>query len=44
MYFLIGNYGINEKDYESKKFYVVGVVVYECLDEGFYYEVMYSFK
>ncbi|MEW4271633.1 carbamoyl phosphate synthase small subunit [Priestia megaterium] len=43
-YPLIGNYGINEKDYESKKPHVAGVVVYECSDEGFHYEAMYSFK
>lgn len=43
-YPLIGNYGINEKDFESKKPHVAGVVVYECSDEGFHYEAMYSFK
>ncbi|TYR79534.1 carbamoyl phosphate synthase small subunit [Priestia megaterium] len=43
-YPLIGNYGINKDDYESKKPHVAGVVVYECSDEGFHYESMHSFK
>ncbi|MBM7702599.1 carbamoyl phosphate synthase small subunit [Metabacillus iocasae] len=43
-YPLIGNYGINEHDYESKKPHVSAVVVYECCENGFHYEAMYSFK
>ncbi|MFC3883702.1 carbamoyl phosphate synthase small subunit [Bacillus songklensis] len=43
-YPLIGNYGINEQDYESKKPHVAGVVVYECWDQGFHYEATYTLK
>lgn len=43
-YPLIGNYGINEQDYESKKPHVAGVVVYECWDQGFHYEAAYTLK
>ncbi len=43
-YPLIGNYGINEQDFESKKPHVAGVVVYECWDQGFHYEAVYTLK
>lgn len=34
-YPLIGNYGINEKDFESKKPQVKAAVVYEACDRSF---------
>lgn len=41
-YPLIGNYGINEKDFESKKPHVAGVIVYEANQEPSHYEAGYS--
>jgi carbamoyl-phosphate synthase small subunit len=43
-YPLIGNYGINEDDFESKMPHVAGVVVYEAADEVFHYQAKYSLK
>jgi carbamoyl-phosphate synthase small subunit len=43
-YPLIGNYGINEQDYESKKPHAAGVIVHECWDEKFHYEALYTLK
>lgn len=43
-YPLIGNYGINEIDFESKKPHVAGVVVYEAKETAFHYEANYSLK
>ncbi|MBB6283383.1 carbamoyl phosphate synthase small subunit [Geobacillus subterraneus] len=41
-YPLIGNYGINEEDFESKRPHVEAVIVYEASDEGFHYGAKYS--
>ncbi|CAM3996288.1 MULTISPECIES: carbamoyl phosphate synthase small subunit [Geobacillus] len=41
-YPLIGNYGINENDFESKRPHVEAVVVYEASREGFHYGAKYS--
>jgi carbamoyl-phosphate synthase small subunit len=41
-YPLIGNYGINEDDFESKRPHVEAVVVYEASREGFHYGAKYS--
>lgn len=43
-YPLIGNYGINEKDFESKKPQVKAAVVYEACDHFSHYEAVYSLK
>jgi len=43
-YPLIGNYGINEKDFESKKPHVKGVIVYETSKEGYHYQSEKSLK
>jgi carbamoyl-phosphate synthase small subunit len=43
-YPLIGNYGINEADFESEMPHVAGVVVYEANEEVFHYEAKYSLK
>lgn len=43
-YPLIGNYGINEINFESKKPHVAGVVVYEAKETSFHYEAKYSLK
>ncbi|WP_338472148.1 carbamoyl phosphate synthase small subunit [Niallia sp. XMNu-256] len=43
-YPLIGNYGINEADFESKKSHVAGVVVYEAKEVSFHYEAKKSLK
>ncbi|MEW4285376.1 carbamoyl phosphate synthase small subunit [Priestia koreensis] len=43
-YPLIGNYGINEHDYESKQPHVAGVIVYECSEAGHHYEATYSLQ
>ncbi|WP_027408940.1 carbamoyl phosphate synthase small subunit [Anoxybacillus tepidamans] len=43
-YPLIGNYGINETDFESKKPHVQAVVVYEASSQGYHYEAKYSLK
>ncbi|WP_141432811.1 carbamoyl phosphate synthase small subunit [Bacillus sp. 03113] len=41
-YPLIGNYGINEHDFESKKPHVAGVIVYEAKQNAFHYQSQYS--
>ena len=41
-YPLIGNYGINEYDYESKKPHVAGVIVYEGTKKPSHYQSAYS--
>ncbi|MFE8696351.1 carbamoyl phosphate synthase small subunit [Cytobacillus sp. FJAT-53684] len=43
-YPLIGNYGMNEQDYESKKPHVAGVIVYEANNVPSHYESTYSLK
>jgi carbamoyl-phosphate synthase small subunit len=43
-YPLIGNYGINAKDFESKKPHVQAVIVYETSAQGYHYEAKYSLK
>ena len=43
-YPLIGNYGINEVDFESKKPQVAGVIVYEAKQASFHYEAKYTLK
>jgi carbamoyl-phosphate synthase small subunit len=43
-YPLIGNYGINEHDFESKQPHVQAVVVYEANPNGYHYEAKYSLK
>ena len=43
-YPLIGNYGINKADFESKKPHVAGVILYECRDNYYHYEAEYTFK
>lgn len=43
-YPLIGNYGINEVDDESKVPQVSGVITCECSEEGFHYESKKSFS
>ncbi|WP_428911365.1 carbamoyl phosphate synthase small subunit [Niallia sp. Krafla_26] len=43
-YPLIGNYGINEVNFESSKPHVAGVVVYEAKESVFHYEAKYSLK
>lgn len=43
-YPLIGNYGINQSDFESKKPHVAGVVVYEINGEGSHYQSAYSLQ
>ena len=37
-YPLIGNYGINEVNFESKKPHVAGVIVYEAKQTAYHYE------
>ncbi|KAB7667542.1 carbamoyl phosphate synthase small subunit [Bacillus sp. B1-b2] len=41
-YPLIGNYGINKEDFESKKPHVAGVIVYEANKEAYHYQAEYS--
>lgn len=41
-YPLIGNYGINEVNFESKKPHVAGVIVYEAKQTAYHYEAQYS--
>lgn len=41
-YPLIGNYGINKLDFESKKPHVAGVIVYEASKDAFHYQTEYS--
>lgn len=43
-YPLIGNYGINEEDFESGMPHVAGVVVYEAADEVFHYQSKFTLK
>ncbi len=43
-YPLIGNYGINEVDFESKQPHVKAVIVYEAEETGHHYEAAYSLK
>lgn len=43
-YPLIGNYGINEQDFESKQPHAAGVIVYESIDSTGHYEAKYSLK
>jgi carbamoyl-phosphate synthase small subunit len=43
-YPLIGNYGINAADFESKKPHVRAVVVYEASGKGYHYQSEYSLK
>lgn len=43
-YPLIGNYGINISDDESKQPQVKAVVMYECTSQYSHYEAQYSFK
>jgi len=43
-YPLIGNYGINADDFESKKPHVAGVILYECRENSFHYESKHTFK
>lgn len=43
-YPLIGNYGINEEDFESNMPHVAGVVVYEAADEVYHYQAKYTLK
>jgi carbamoyl-phosphate synthase small subunit len=41
-YPLIGNYGINEMNFESKKPHVAGVIVYEAKQSAFHYEAKHT--
>ncbi|WP_077617284.1 carbamoyl phosphate synthase small subunit [Bacillus sinesaloumensis] len=43
-YPLIGNYGINEFDFESKKPHVAGVIIYETKDSHSHYNGKHSLK
>lgn len=43
-YPLIGNYGINEEDFESKKPHVAGVIVYEANNNVSHYKAKYSLQ
>ena len=43
-YPVIGNHGINEVNFESKKPHVAGVIVYEAKEASFHYEAKYSLK
>ncbi|MGJ7919571.1 carbamoyl phosphate synthase small subunit [Neobacillus sp. LXY-4] len=43
-YPLIGNYGINEADFESEMPHVAGVIVYEANEDVFHYQAKYSLK
>lgn len=43
-YPLIGNYGINEHNFESKEPHVAGVVVYEATNHPSHYQSAYSLK
>lgn len=42
-YPLIGNYGINDEDFESKKPHAAGVIVYEAAKTAYHYEARHSF-
>ncbi|MDF0728594.1 carbamoyl phosphate synthase small subunit [Cytobacillus sp. S13-E01] len=43
-YPLIGNYGINEYDFESSKPHVAGVIMYESFETVYHYEAKHSLK
>lgn len=43
-YPLIGNYGVNESDFESKKPHVAGVIVYEGTNQPSHYQSAYTLK
>jgi carbamoyl-phosphate synthase small subunit len=43
-YPLIGNYGINQDDFESKKPHVAGVIVYEANQDSSHYQATYSLQ
>ena len=43
-YPLIGNYGINKEDFESKQPHVAGVIVYEASNDAYHYQAEYSLK
>jgi carbamoyl-phosphate synthase small subunit len=43
-YPLIGNYGINDDDFESKMPHVQAVIVYEASNKGYHYQSQYSLK
>lgn len=43
-YPLIGNYGINGENFESKRPHVAGVVVFEANKAGFHYQSSYSLE
>ncbi|PLR78843.1 carbamoyl phosphate synthase small subunit [Bacillus sp. V3-13] len=43
-YPLIGNYGINQEDFESKIPHVAGVIVYESHEAAFHYEAKWTLK
>lgn len=43
-YPLIGNYGINQEDFESRQPSVKGVVLYECCDDFSHYKAVSSVK
>jgi len=42
-YPLIGNYGINDKDFESKKPHAAAVIVFEAAKTAYHYEAQHSF-
>ncbi|MEH7442787.1 carbamoyl phosphate synthase small subunit [Bacillus sp. JJ1122] len=42
-YPLIGNYGINDEDFESKRPHAAAVVVYEAASTAYHYEAQHSF-
>lgn len=42
-YPLIGNYGINDEDFESKKPHAAAVIVYEAASTAYHYEAKHSF-
>ena len=42
-YPLIGNYGINDADFESKQPHAAAVIVYEAAKKAFHYESQHSF-
>jgi carbamoyl-phosphate synthase small subunit len=42
-YPLIGNYGINAEDFESKQPHAAAVIVYEAASTAYHYEAQYSF-
>lgn len=42
-YPLIGNYGINDEDFESKRPHAAAVIVYEAASTAYHYEAQHSF-